>query len=172
MGFEGVAEVIGAGVARGRGDLGQTGGRIAEQFPGAGEPEYVQVLVEGHAHVRGEEPGKIRRTGAQGRGHALQAHGLRAMLAQVVEHRLHQLLGVAAGSRRRRGGRRLRNASVKLRAQMGEFALVVFQLPPGTLQLALRRFAANGRLQIVPDHPSKAAARFKVAAGTTGGPAA
>ena len=151
MGLEGMTEGVRAGVARRTGHFANTVSRIAEQLPGLGEPDFFQEMVEGHAGGLTEQGGEIGGVHVHGRGQVVQADRAEVMLLHVVQHRVHDLLGVASQKRLDGGFREVGQPLAQFPAQARSLDSSVVQPPQGIVQSAPGHPCPGGGFQIVED---------------------
>src|ERR1017187_4416100 len=75
-GGEDAAEVVWIGVTDGAGDFADSLPGILEQLFGLGQPEFLEIVVEGHADRGGKEVGNISGVQVQGRRQVGQLDGV------------------------------------------------------------------------------------------------
>ena len=83
-------------VTDGAGDFADSLPGILEQLLGLGQPEFLEIVVEGHADRGGEKVGNISGVQVQGRRQVGQLHGLGVMFTDVIQHYLDEVLAVVA----------------------------------------------------------------------------
>ena len=93
-GGEDAAEVVRIGVTDGAGDFADSLPGILEQLLGLGQPEFLEIVVEGHAERGGKEVGNISGVQVQGRRQVGQLHGVGVMFMDVIQHCGNQALAV------------------------------------------------------------------------------
>ena len=151
VGLEGMTKGVLAGVARRLGHFAHAVARIAEQLPGLGQPDFFQVVVEGHARRLTEQGGEVGGVHLHDRGQFVQVERALAMLMHVVEHRVNELLGVAAQTRLDCGFLEIRQPMAQFPAKARGLALSMVQSPQGVFQFGPRHPGLGGGFQIVKD---------------------